>query len=366
VCARSVCVLVPSRLVVWGHRSRASGGCGDLLAVQHPPPKSVRWDRGYSPSLGIFFTRVFRCISSFVSLNVNPLRYCSYATHRTLGMACRYSRWWSQLTLIVCGAVSPFSQAIPVIGSHPFGRSLKKMKKFATSLKSSGSLTFSYFRRDYAMNIVKSLTAVSVGLTLSLFSSALASASESSQVSPMHDFADASVIEGTKATLSRLDGGVHITVDTVGLTPGHAVTAWFVVFNNPENCSDDECGENDIFNLDADGEFVLNADGTPPMNMDGIESSNISVHHADGLIIDVEGTAQFLGSLVVGDMSEVAFGGGLVDANAAEVHIVLRDHDAAIPGSTDTMVNTLSGGCSVDWPNEPCEDLQFAVFKPAK
>ena len=138
------------------------------------------------------------------------------------------------------------------------------------------------------------------------------------------------------------------------------------MFNNSENCSDGECGENDIFNLDGDGAFISNADGSPPMNMDGIGASNISVHRAGGLIIDVEGTAQFLGGLVVGDMSEAVFGGGLVDANAAEVHIVLRDHHAAIPGSTDTMVNTLSGGCSADWPNEPCEDLQFAVFKPAK
>jgi hypothetical protein len=216
------------------------------------------------------------------------------------------------------------------------------------------------------MNIVKSLTAVSVGLTLSLFSSVSVAAGESNQVSPMHNFADASVIEGTNATLGRLDGGVHITVDTVGLTPGHAVTAWFVVFNNSENCSDGECGENDIFNLDGDGAFISNADGSPPMNMDGIGASNISVHRADGLIIDVEGTAQFLGGLVVGDMSEAVFGGGLVDANAAEVHIVLRDHAAAIPGSTNAMVNSLSGGCADEWPNEPCEDVQFAVFKPAK
>ncbi len=56
-CAWSVCVLVPLRPVVWVHRSRASGGCGGLLAVRHPPPKSVRWYRGYSPLLRIFAHR---------------------------------------------------------------------------------------------------------------------------------------------------------------------------------------------------------------------------------------------------------------------------------------------------------------------
>jgi len=215
------------------------------------------------------------------------------------------------------------------------------------------------------MTIAKKLTTVSVSLALSLFGGISAVAGESNQTSTMHNFADASVIDGADATLSRFDGGLHVTVNTVGLTAGHAVTAWFVVFNEMGNCSDGECGENDIFNLDGDGEFILNADGSPPMNMDGIEASNISVHRAAGLIIDVEGNAQFLGSLVVGDVSEAVFGGGLVDAHAAEVHIVLVDHQAAIPGSTDAMVNSLTGGCSDDWPNEPCEDIQFAVFQPA-
>lgn len=215
------------------------------------------------------------------------------------------------------------------------------------------------------MTIAKKLTPICLGLSLSLISGISTMAGESSQTATMHNFADASVIDGTDATLSRFDGGLHVTVNTVGLTAGHAVTAWFVVFNSMGNCSGGECGEDDIFNLDGDGEFILNADGSPPMNMDGIEASNISVHRADGLIIDIDGTASFMGSLVAGDVTEAVFGGGLDDAHAAEVHIVLVDHQAAIPGSTDVMVNTLTGGCSDDWPNEPCEDVQFAVFKPA-
>ncbi len=200
------------------------------------------------------------------------------------------------------------------------------------------------------------------GIAIALFGGVSAYAGGATQTSEMHNFADASVIANTEATLVRMGGGLHVTVDTAELTPGHAVTAWFVVFNSPGNCSGGECGENDIFNLDGEGEFILNADGSPPMNMDGIGASNISVHRAAGLIIDVGGTAQFMGSLVVGDVSEVVFGGGLVDAHLAEVHIVLVDHQGTIAGKTDEMVNSLTGGCADEWPNEPCTDVQFAVF----
>ena len=213
------------------------------------------------------------------------------------------------------------------------------------------------------MNVSNKLMAISAGFAMALFGGTAVLSSSSMQSSVMHNFSDASVIDGTEVTLSRMDGGLHVTVNTVGLTPGHAITTWFVVFNNPENCSDGECGENDIFNLDGDGKFIVNADGSPPMNMDGIEASNISVHRAAGLIIDVGGEAEFMGSLVVGDVSEGVFGGGLVDTHVAEVHIVLVDHQETIPGRTDEMVNSLTGGCSDDWPNEPCKDIQFAVFK---
>ncbi len=205
--------------------------------------------------------------------------------------------------------------------------------------------------------------AISAGFAMALLGGISAMAGGTAQSSAMHSFSDGSVIAGTEATLVRMAGGVHITIDTVGLTPGNAVTVWFVVFNSPENCSGGECGEDDVFNLDGDGNFILNSDGGPPMNMDAIGAANISAHRADGLIIDAGGNAQFQGSLVVGDVSEAIFGSGLVDAHLAEIHIVLRDHQAAIAGNTDEMINTFNGGCSNDWPHEPCEDLQFAVFK---
>ena len=213
------------------------------------------------------------------------------------------------------------------------------------------------------MKISNKFTVIAAGAAIALLGGVSANAGGAHQTSSMYSFADASVIPNTEVELTRMGGGLHITVNTVGLAAGNALTAWFVVFNSPKNCSDAECGENDIFNMDDAGGFVLNADGSPPMNMDMIGAANISVHRADGLIIDVDGSAQFMGSLVVGDVSEAVFGGGLVDAHLAEVHILLVDHQDAIPGSTDAMVNTMTGGCSDAWPWEPCEDSQFAVFK---
>jgi len=215
------------------------------------------------------------------------------------------------------------------------------------------------------MKYSKTLSMIIAGVTMGLISSGAAIADGSTQTSAMHNFADQSVIANTEATLVRLEGGVHIKIDTVGLTPGHAVTAWFVVFNSPEKCSGGACGEDDIFILDSDGKFVLNADGSPPMNMDGVKAANISVHRAAGIIIDDGGSAVFMGSLVIGDVSEAIFGGGLLDTHVAEVHIVIRDHQEAISGSANQMVNSINGGCAKDFPNVPCEDLQFAVFKPS-
>ncbi len=165
--------------------------------------------------------------------------------------------------------------------------------------------------------------------------------------------------------LTRMDSGIYMSIDTVGLTPGHAVTAWFVVFNNPAACSGDECGEDDIFNMDADGKFILNADGSPPMNGGGIEAAGISALRADGLVIDIDGKAQFLGRLPIGDPSEAIFGSGMANAHAAEIHAVIRDHSDAKPGKVNEMVNSFNGGCADSFPFAPCTDLQFAIFKPA-
>ena len=98
-------------------------------------------------------------------------------------------------------------------------------------------------------------------------------------------FEDQSEVKDGVAVLTRLKNGVSMRLSTVNLKPKDAVTVWWVVFDEPTKCSD-ECDENDIFNLDADGEFILNDDGSPPINGAGVEAAQITVIRADGHVID--------------------------------------------------------------------------------
>ncbi len=211
----------------------------------------------------------------------------------------------------------------------------------------------------------KALAPMSVAvLTFSVYTAHGAVAGEMVKKTALQSFTDASVIDGTEAALTRMDNGVSVKVDTVDLTAGDAVTMWWVVFNEPQNCSDGECGENDVFNLDDKEDFILNDDGSPPFNMAIHEAAKISINYMDGHVIDEGGTATFNGQLPVGDTSRANIGPGLLDPMKAEIHLVVRSHQQAIPGQVDAMTYTINGGCAAEFPNPPCDDLQFAVFLP--
>ncbi len=176
-------------------------------------------------------------------------------------------------------------------------------------------------------------------------------------------FEDQSEVKDGVAVLTRLKNGVAMRLSTVNLKPKDAVTIWWVVFDAPAKCSD-ECNEDDIFNLDADGEFILNDDGSPPINGAGVEAAQITVIRADGHVVDESGAAQFSSRLPIGDVSEALFGGGLQNPMTATIHLIVRTHGPAIPGKLDSMLYTVNGGCEGAFPNPPCADVQFAVFKP--
>lgn len=184
------------------------------------------------------------------------------------------------------------------------------------------------------------------------------------QETTVHAFTDQSVIDGAKGTLTRMPNGVYMEIETKGLTPGEAVTMWWVVFNAPEMCTDGECSEDDVMLLNADGTVIDSPDGSMPINAEMWEKAKISVLRADGLIIPDDGTAQFRGHLPVGDTTEAMAGPGLLDAMKAEVHSVIRTHGKVPPEVQNEAVNSFAGGCDEKWPNAPCEDLQFTVFKP--
>jgi hypothetical protein len=166
------------------------------------------------------------------------------------------------------------------------------------------------------------------------------------------------------ATLVRTNSGVSMTikssiegdtfefpdfVNPVGeFMPGDAVTNWFVVFNNPGNCSDGTCGEDDI---------IASVFGGDPLDV------KVDALFATGHVTGSKWRAA--AHLNEGDVTHSIFPQhwGLIDAMAAEIHIIVKSHGAAanlLPGELAEAISTDLGGCITN----VCGDPQFAVFMP--
>lgn len=165
--------------------------------------------------------------------------------------------------------------------------------------------------------------------------------------SDMYRFSDLEKVPEAYSTLVRTSDAVTMTINTSGLEGGAAYTVWWVVFNNPENCTHpipgvvSDCGEGDL---------------TPN---GGDDSVNSSVSWAAGHVIGKNGVGDFAGILKEGKArGQVLFGPGLIDAEGAEIHLVVRSHGQPIPGQVVEQIHTFEKGCLV------CEDLQFAVHQP--
>ena len=129
------------------------------------------------------------------------------------------------------------------------------------------------------------------------------------------------------------------------------------MWNAPENCSTSHCSEADLF--------------YPAVVSDVI--------YAAGNVVGGNGKSAFAAYLSEGDNSgsiSPAFGfpaPGLIDAETAEIHLVVRTHGQAIPGLINAQIHTFAGGCSEFPPFPPslgtpgpntCEDIQFAIHLP--
>lgn len=166
-------------------------------------------------------------------------------------------------------------------------------------------------------------------------------------------------IDGTEATLIRMHHGIAMTFKTVDLTPGDAVTLWWVIFNRPENCSNGVCNFDDPFQVDENGQVLFDEAGVALENPAGREAIGFSLLRADGKVIETDGSAEFRGHLAIGDTTEAAVGPGLLDPMHAEIHLVAKSHGPAIPGNTHEQLNSNWGGCPAPY-QAPCFELQFA------
>lgn len=164
-------------------------------------------------------------------------------------------------------------------------------------------------------------------------------------------FGNASVtIPYAGASLSRNNEGALGTISTSQLAPGHVVTLWWAIFNVPSQCAGAVCAPPDLNNPLVNGSLQLGG----------------------GEVVGVSGRVNFSGYLGVGDntgfyrlpmfpnMPDPA--PGIVDTNAAEIHLVIRDHGPASSDPTilQQQLSSFPGGCTV---SNPCANVQAAIFQ---
>lgn len=181
-----------------------------------------------------------------------------------------------------------------------------------------------------------------------------ASAANSYKVVPVHKFNTTEVVPFAGAQLARTDSAVSGFIYSVGVEPSSIYTLWWVVFNNPAGC-DGPCDLADV--LATVGE---NANNNP---------ANIGLFYGGGKQVGVIGAVGFGATLREGDTSYcVAAGDGpfaalcnpLVDANTAEVHMVVRSHGSMVPGQLGAQMSKFTGGCGVN----ACSNVTAAIFEP--
>ena len=178
------------------------------------------------------------------------------------------------------------------------------------------------------------------GLALWLLVGALvpvtASAGGSSfQTANMQNFGAGTYALGA-AALTRHASGIHLRVSGSVFT-GYAVySAWFIIFNNPDNCAGGPgaCAGSDLGNPAVDG-AVLNA---------------------GGFVASGDGMGYFSGTLSSGPAPDgMPEFGKLNNGNKAEVHVLLLDHGARNPGEIAAHMFHPAGGAP----------HYFFIFPPA-
>ncbi|MCA1832211.1 MAG: hypothetical protein LC750_05675 [Actinobacteria bacterium] len=150
-------------------------------------------------------------------------------------------------------------------------------------------------------------------------------------VSPVFSFATGTQVGQAWSSLSRTASGVTMTLHTTDLTGGHAVTVWWVVFNDPQSCSHGalgvRCGPGDL----------------------SVPATQASILYAAGHVIGGNGVGDFGAQLSLGKTDGALFGQGLTNAFGADVHLVVRDHgpvdQSLMPGEIHSF-DVCNTGCA--------------------
>ena len=176
---------------------------------------------------------------------------------------------------------------------------------------------------------------------------------------------DAYTVVG-QSMLHRSDNGLKATfkINADQTDADRVFTLWFIIFNSPEGCATSPCTADDVFNPDADADFLYGG-GT-------VTTQNKVEFGGSVAAYDTSGS----GMIEIGS-PELAL--GLIDPHNAEVHLAIHSHG---PGGSGTylkeQISSFLGGCLVflgpgglatgpeDVPDEEgeCSTIMFSVHQP--
>ena len=167
-------------------------------------------------------------------------------------------------------------------------------------------------------------------------------------------------IEGSNALLVTGPGGASMHLTSRGLTPGNAVTVWFVAVQKPELCKKNPC--------------------SPVEAMGMAEMESVAVN-GGGTVVSKNGTVEVSAHLPAGDVPTNLFETDFVSPETAEYHLVIHDHGPLIPEIAADMLSSYRGGCTLESvpPHYPesartdgeggpntCVSRQVALFVPER
>lgn len=210
------------------------------------------------------------------------------------------------------------------------------------------------------MNRIKTVAMVAVILAAAAIPASAATGRQDSDVFAFANFGDVG-----SATLER--GHDQISARVRAVAPAGVYTMWWVVWNTPEGCATPyACGEVDLFDPEGDTGLAIGFGGGTVVGESGILTH--AAHLAEGTELSGFPYSEF-GSVGL-SLPETT----LLDSDRAEVHLVFRSHQSAIPEMLRSQLTTFNGGCSYDPPlnasgpnygvpgPNTCTDTYFAVI----
>jgi len=167
-------------------------------------------------------------------------------------------------------------------------------------------------------------------------------------------------IEGSEAILIKSPAGASMQITSSGITPGHAITVWFVAVQNPEGCAKNPCS---------------------PKEAMGMAEMNTVAVNGGGTVVPADGKIFLSAFLPAGDVPTNLYDTKLTNPETAEYHLVIHDHGPLIPDLAADQISSFRGGCTLEsvppfypessrtdgagGPNT-CVSRQVALFVPAR